>query len=168
MFALIPALIFAQNKEGKITYTQEVKFQLDLPEGMEHLKDQLPSSQKSQRELLFNASSSLWRNAEVPENEEAATLEDTNEEGNFVFKIKTIGGESELFKGLDSGQQIEKTDFMGKVFLIDGTVKKHPWKLTGAQKNRCRLRLPGSRFSGRGTKSGSLVYAQYSRFLRAQ
>ena len=134
LIALIPSVFFAQNNEGRILFNEEVKFQIELPEEMAHMKDKLPSSQTAQKELLFTTSNSLWQNAEVAVNEEAATFEDTNEQGNIRIKMVAVGAESKLFKDLDKGQKIEKTDFMGKAFLISGELKIYPWKLTGAQK----------------------------------
>ncbi len=127
-------VLIAQNNEGRILYTEEVKFQIDLPEEMAHMKDKLPSSQKSERELLFSPSTSLWQAAEVADNEDTATFEDTNEEGNVRIKMIAVGSESKLFKDLDKNTKTEKTDFMGKVFLIKGDLKQYPWKLSGASK----------------------------------
>jgi GLPGLI family protein len=134
MIAIIPGFFFAQNNEGKITYKEEVKFDFELPEGMEHMRDKLPSSETFNRELLFNESTTLWKNAEGEQNEAESTFEDTNEEGNIQFKMVMVGSESQLFKDLDKEAKVEKTDFMGKVFLITGTLEEFPWKLTGTQK----------------------------------
>ena len=135
VLAITPTFLFAQNAEGKIIFSEEVKFEINLPEGMEHMKDKLPSSQKSQKELLFNATTSLWKSLEVEENEAAETLEDTNEGANFRFKMITSEGEdSELYRDIAAGKKIEKTDFMGKVFLINGSVETYPWKLTDERK----------------------------------
>ena len=128
---LIPSFLFAQKNTGKIVFTEEVKFEFELPEEMAHMKDRLPSSQKFERELLFTETSSLWKNAEEVEDEHSATFEDTNEQGNIRFKMITTGAESELFKDLEKKKKIEKTDFMGKVFLINGTLKNYAWKLSG-------------------------------------
>lgn len=135
LLSTFPFFLFAQNTEGKITFTESVKIEINLPKDMEHLRDKLPSSQSAEKELLFTAQASLWRAAEIIDSEEVAALEDTQEEGNFTFKIKTFGSDSELYKGLEKGQQIEQQDFMGKVFLIEGNIANHPWKLTGATKN---------------------------------
>jgi len=134
IITMSPAFIFSQNNEGKILYTEEVKFQIDLPEEMAHMRDKIPSSQKSEKELLFNESTSLWKNAENAVDEHAATFEDTNEQGSIRFKMITTRSESELFKDLDKSQKTEKTDFMGKVFLINGDLKDFPWKLSGESK----------------------------------
>ena len=134
LIAIMPTFLFAQNNEGKIYYAEEVKFQFELPEGMEHMKDKFPSSQKSEKELLFNANSSLWRAAEMEAQEDAATFEDTNEQGNIRIKMVTVGAESKLFKDLDKNKKTEKTDFMGKSFLINGDLKTFSWKLSGKSK----------------------------------
>lgn len=135
LLSAFPIFLFAQNTAGKIIFTEVVKLDINLPEGMEHLKDQLPSSQSAEKELLFTANASLWRAAEAIESEETTTLEDTQEEGNFTFKIKTVGSESQLYKGLEADQQIEQQDFMGKLFLIEGPIAQHAWKLTGTSKS---------------------------------
>ncbi len=135
LIAIIPAFLFAQNNGGKIFYSEEVKFEIELPEDMEHMRDKLPSSQTFERQLLFNESTSLWKSAEAVELEHEATLEDTNEQGNVRVKMITTGSESELFKDLDKNEKIEKTDFMGKEFLINGELKTYPWKLTGETKS---------------------------------
>jgi len=135
LIAIVPAFLFAQNNEGKITYSEEVKFQIDLPEDMEHMRDKIPSSQSFEKELIFNESTSLWKNAETDATEHEATFEDTNEQGNVRIKMVTTGSESVLYKDFDKNQKVEKTDFMGKVFLINGELKAYPWKLTGETKS---------------------------------
>ena len=72
---MVPSFLFAQKNTGKILFTEEVKFEFELPEEMAHMKDRLPSSQKFERELLFTEMSSLWKNAEAIENEHSATFD---------------------------------------------------------------------------------------------
>lgn len=127
----LPFLIMAQT-EGIIQYEETISIQIDLPEGMEEFKSQIPSSQTYKMNLTFTSEVALYES--VKSNEESSGgLWMGSDEGGTTIKMKFDMPENKTFTNIAEGTMIEKQDFMGKKFLIAGEVEKYKWKLTGEQ-----------------------------------
>lgn len=126
----LPFLIMAQT-QGVIQYEETISFQIDLPEGMEEFKSQIPSSQKNKMDLTFTEEVALYEPAK--NNEEPQDVTMGHEEGGMMIRMKFDMPENKTFTNITEGTMIEKQDFMGKKFLIKGDVEKYKWKLTGEQ-----------------------------------
>ena len=125
-----PFFIMAQT-QGVIQYEETVSFQIDLPEGMEEFKSQIPNSQKNKMNLTFTEEVALYEPAKNDEAPQDVTM--GSEEGGMMIKMKFDMPENKTFTNIREGAMIEKQDFMGKKFLIKGDVEKYKWKLTGEQ-----------------------------------
>lgn len=126
----LPFLIMAQT-QGVIQYEETISFQIDLPEGMEEFKSQVPSSQTNKMDLTFTEKVALYEPAKSNEDPQDLTM--GSEEGGMMIKMKFDMPENKTFTNIAEGTMIEKQDFMGKKFLITGEVEKYKWKLTGEQ-----------------------------------
>lgn len=126
----LPFFLIAQT-QGVIQYEETISFQIDLPEGMEEFKSQIPSSQKNKMDLTFTEEVALYQPAKSNEAPEDVTM--GGEDSGMMIKMKFDMPENKTFTNIAEGTMIEKQDFMGKKFLIQGDVEKYKWKLTGEQ-----------------------------------
>jgi len=126
----LPFLIMAQT-QGVIQYEETISLQIDLPEGMEEFKSQIPNSQKNKMDLTFTEEVALYEPAKSNEEPQDVTM--GSEEGGMMMKMKFDMPENKTFTNITEGTMVEKQDFMGKKFLITGDVEKYKWKLTGEQ-----------------------------------
>jgi len=137
----------AQQKQGKVVYDRTVKLQLSfagMPGGMEQ---QMPSSRTDKFELSFANNQSLWKQAESDNNED-------NVFGGDGAQIRMVvaGNDDVLFCDLDEGKRIEKRELFDKTFIIDDTLTKLKWKMTGESKtilNHNCMKATATRYSKR-------------------
>ena len=126
----LPFFLMAQT-QGVIKYEETVSFQIDLPEGMEEFKSQIPNSQTNKMDLTFTEGVALYEPSKNDEAPQDVTM--GSEEGGMMIKMKFDMPENKTFTNIAEGTMIEKQNFMGKKFLITGDVEKYKWKLTGEQ-----------------------------------
>ena len=120
----------AQQKQGKVVYDRTVKLQLSfagMPGGMEQ---QMPSSRTDKFELSFANNQTLWKQAESENNED-------NVFGGDGAQIRMVvaGNDDVLYCNLDAGKRVEKRELFDKTFIIDDTLAKLKWKMTGETKS---------------------------------
>ena len=125
---LAPMFLFAQQKTGKVSYTQKVNLHIGLGEGNEEMKAMIPEFQESKFELLFNDQATLYRSVK----EEVTEINETTSDGGQMV-IRMEGPKSTIFTDLANGDQIEERDMMGKQYLISGA-SELKWKMTGESK----------------------------------
>ena len=119
--AFVPSFLFAQT-EGMIKYTETISLDIELPEGMEEFAVQIPSSQKMKHVMYFDEASAIYKNDADSKNKE--TVEGGSEEGGMQFRMDFEMPENVVFCDLKEGKTVQKQEFMGKIFLIDGEIKK--------------------------------------------
>ncbi len=135
MRKIIPAVCFsfltisasAQVTQGAVTYERTTQMQIQLqgmPAGVE-----LPKSRTDQFELIFGNNKSLWKQAERPDDDQGNI-----DQGGVQIRVVMSGSDDVLFTDLASGKKTEKKELMGKNFIIDDSVSKLSWKLTGETK----------------------------------
>ena len=123
-FAAVPLAAHAQ--EGTVLYDVTVKIDVELPPELASMRDQLPSSQTSQRLLLFDGSTSLMKPA--PKKDEPASFEPAR--SRVVFRTSD---EDALYIDRDAGTSVHRRDFLGRTFLIEGELVPPAWRLTDEQ-----------------------------------
>ncbi len=121
LLILVPSFAYAQS--GRVVYEQTVKMDIQLPPEMQDMADQFPSEQTSELELFFDEAASLTKPIQVerPNN--------TFQSDGIQIKIATSAPDDQTFTNFDSGEVVEKRDFMGRTFLISGE-QSMSWKLT--------------------------------------
>ncbi len=120
----------AQSDAGRILYTETIKLKMDL-DGMqnEELKKMLPPAQYVKKELIFNNTESLFKNAEVPKDIDIKHEEEGGE-FNIVMKVP----ESVTYMNLKENSFVQSMDLLGKQFLVVDRIDTKKWKFTGEQK----------------------------------
>lgn len=132
VWALLPAITFAQVTEGQVEYTETSKMTIKLPDEMKHMEDKLPKSMSSSLVLFFNAGQSLYKPVEKKEDEnQDITMGDQNG-GMMVFRRAGRGKDAVFYKDLAKNQHAEKLDFLGRKFIVSGEGNLK-WKMTGEQ-----------------------------------
>lgn len=104
--------LFAQQTQGKVTYTRTVKLQMSfagMPGGMEQ---QLPSSRTDKYELVFGNNQSLWKQGEQ-EPEEEQSFGD----GGMQIRMVVAGSNDVLYCNFDNSRRVEKEKCLTRPLL---------------------------------------------------
>jgi GLPGLI family protein len=89
---------------------------------------EMPQTRKDNFELIFGSGKSLWRTIEKDEDNDAGG-------GDGVQVRMIIAGSNDLlFTNFENGKRTEKREFMDKTFIVDDSVGKLKWKMTGETK----------------------------------
>ena len=131
LLALLFAPAMAAAQSGTVQYSVTTKIDVRLPPGMEHMRDQIPTEQTREKELIFNAAAVLTRDA-PKEEEEAVELPDSDG-GRIFFSMGGRDADEQTFVDLEAGTSIETQDFFGRMFRIVGEPERLAWRLTGEQ-----------------------------------
>ena len=119
----------AQVKEGVITFERKINMHKRIQD--EQMKAMMPEFRVSKHLLLFSDSTSIYK--AIPEDESPDPFEGGNGGGmRMAFKMPGDGGE--IYKNYATGIQIEQTELFSKTFIINDSIKKQAWKLTGETK----------------------------------
>ena len=137
MLSFLSLSLFAQNQEGKIVYTETVKFDLSEMEGMdempEEMKAMIPTEQSFQSVLFFTDKESLYSNYEEKEKPKALDYKDP--ERDIEIQIDMQMPEYKQYVNLKTGEQVESKDLFGKMFLISSKKAESPkWKISNEKK----------------------------------
>lgn len=127
---LLPVLIFAQQTSGVITYEEVTQLQIELPEEVKAMAIEIPTENKTEKELYFTAEHSLFKNKANDDGPE--TIEADG--GDFKFKMVRSMPDNRVYKHLTDGKTVQLQEFFGKKFIIEGEQKSYEWKMTGEQK----------------------------------
>ena len=116
----------AQVKEGVITYERKINMHKRIQD--EQMKAMMPEFRISKHLLLFSDSISIYK--AIAEDESPDPFEGGNGGGmRMAFKMPGDGGE--IYKNFSTGVLTEQTELFSKTFIINDTIKKQSWKLTG-------------------------------------
>lgn len=119
----------AQIQEGTISYTKTVKFDIQLPPEMQGQAANFPKEQKSQFELLFSNNKTLFR----PVTQDAGGMTMDNGDG-MVIKVMMPGANDLGYCDLTAKKRLDKRELGVKEYVVEDTLEKLTWKLTGETK----------------------------------
>jgi GLPGLI family protein len=131
--------ITGQNFQGKAVYKTSRKMNLNIDDGSGSKMSDVQKAQmnammmkQSQKTfvLTFDKTSSMYKEEK---NLKAPVAAPSN--GMNVMVMGDGGGNDVLYKNIKEDQFINKTEIMGKLFLIKDELPKYEWKLTGETKN---------------------------------
>ncbi|MEM7551838.1 MAG: GLPGLI family protein [Bacteroidota bacterium] len=131
------AVLFAFNfkiyaQTGRVVYTETVRLDIKLDEEIDprlkEIKSLIPSERKSEKELIFDEDKSLFKTVDLQE----AETERSDNGSVVIMRIESGGNENIIY--IKGEEFVERKEFMGREFLIEGRVKKPEWKLTGESK----------------------------------
>ncbi len=141
-------LLQAQQNQGKIAYERTSQIQIQVANMPDGLASQLPRSRTDKFELTFANNQTLWKAAEAENDNDAL-----NAGGDGVqIRMVVSGNDDVLFSNLETGKRVEKREMMDKSFIIDDTISKMKWKMTGETKtilNMPCMKAVASRISSR-------------------
>lgn len=131
-FALLFFTAFSmagQNNEGRIIYEDKYNIHKNLPPRMEAMKDRIPEFRSSKKELIFKVDEALYK----------AYVETTEKPQEFKgegrrYRWGSRGENNEYYTNVSSMSSVDRREFFGKEFLIEGERDKLPWKITTEQK----------------------------------
>jgi GLPGLI family protein len=126
LLLLIPYVMVSQNK-GTITFTETVKFNLDVPEGMEDMFAKVPKQRSSNKVLYYHGDQSLYKN--IYSDEEDEDMSFSSDEGSMQIEFKVAEPDNQVYCDHHDGLRIMKQDFLGKNFLVEGEIEIYPWKI---------------------------------------
>lgn len=127
MFSVL--LIQAQQKEGKVSYERTSQMQIQIAGGAEGMENHLPRTRKDKFETIFGNNQSLWKAAEQD-------TDNDNISGGDGVQIRMIvsGNDDVLYNNFETGRRVEKRELFEKTFIIEDTITKLKWKMTGETK----------------------------------
>jgi GLPGLI family protein len=122
----------AQQKEGKVTYERITQVQIRINDGhmSEEMQNMLPKTRKENFELTFGNNQSVWKQAEK-ENEDDGNFSG----GGMQIRMFTGGADDVLYNNFETGTRVEQRDMFEKKFIIDDSISKLKWKMTGETKS---------------------------------
>lgn len=125
--------LHAQSKEGKVTYDRTVKLQINfagMPGGMEQ---QMPTTRTDKFELTFGNNQTLWKQAESDNDDDGGNFH--SDGGGAQVRIMVAGSNDVLYSNLETGKKVESRELMDKTFIVEDTITKLKWKMTGESKS---------------------------------
>ena len=124
-FMLIAFSAQGQMKEGKVVYEQTMQMgRIEDPE----IAARLPKERKENFELIFGNNQSLWQ---VLPNTEGT---DNNTVSGPGFVIRMAGNNDITYFDFTKGRRIDQREMFDREFIVEDTIMKLKWKLTGETK----------------------------------
>ena len=136
---LISGSMFAQDFSGRATYKthQKSSFKLDSttiatnPGIQEQMEAQMRKMFQKTFTLDFTKSESMYK-----EEQELDAPKGPSANGGVMVMVMGGDGSSDiLYKNIKEKRMANKTDLMGKIFLIKDNLVSYDWELTGETKN---------------------------------
>ena len=121
---LFSAFVQAQQKEGRVVYERTMQVQIHIQDD-NPMAQMLPKTRTDKFELTFGNNQSLWKHAD-----EEIEANDFSSNG---MQINIVGpGQNDIvFHDFANGRRIEQRDMFDKKFIIEDSIRKLNWKLTG-------------------------------------
>jgi GLPGLI family protein len=122
----------AQMSQGKIVYGRTVKMQFSFSGMGGGMEQQMPTTRTDKFELTFGNNQSLWKAAEDENEDDDGSF---HTEGGAQIRIMMAGNNDMIYTNLETGKKVESRELMDKNFIIDDTITKLKWKMTGETKS---------------------------------
>jgi len=126
-FALICMSNLFGQLEGKISYTETIKMDIQIEGLDDSMLDMIPKSQDLKKQLYFNSAESLYKN------KKGESLDDTemeSDDGNIKIVIMTDDTEDILYINHKEKHQVHQRGLFGKSFVVEYPIQRSKWKLT--------------------------------------
>lgn len=113
---------FAQGQEGVIDFEFKVNMHKSVTMENEQMKSMIPEFRTSKNRLFFKPNASFYTNVE----EEDLDINTTSGGANVQMKFNRP--QQDIYRNFDDAQYIMLTDFAGKKFRIEDSLKTMAWK----------------------------------------
>lgn len=125
----IITLAISQQKEGKVIYARTMQMQINIAGGDEALQHAMPRTRTDKFELSYGNNKSLLQHVEDEVSSDEAV-------GNGIqIRMVTAGANDIVFYDFSNGARLEQREIFDKKFLVNDTIARLNWKLTGQTKN---------------------------------
>lgn len=121
----------AQATQGKITYDRTVKLQFNFAGLPGMAEQQMPTTRTDKFELTYGNNQSLWKQAEKEAEDDGGGF---SSEGGLKINVMVAGSNDVIFTNLETGKKVESRDLMDRKFIVDDTITKLKWKMSGETK----------------------------------
>ncbi|MFY0603801.1 MAG: GLPGLI family protein [Flavobacteriaceae bacterium] len=130
----------AQSFSGKATYKTHRKSNIKFggekstvtPEMQKQLEEKMKKMNQKTYILDFNRQESIYK-------QDVSLSSPTPQVGNGGVMVMSIGGRGGasdiLYKNIKEARFANKTELMGKIFLVKDSLNKYDWEMTGETKN---------------------------------
>jgi GLPGLI family protein len=126
---LTACFVNGQQKEGKVTYERATNMEMRMNiNGQEQV---IPQNRKENFELHYAGNKSLWKAAGEEQQDDGAGAAAT--EG-MQIRMVVAGSNDVLFTDIETGKKTEKKELFDKTFIVDDSVNKLKWKMSGETK----------------------------------
>ncbi|MCR9253417.1 MAG: GLPGLI family protein [bacterium] len=122
--------------QGKVTYKEVMQLKFDFSDNpqMESMKAMIPSSRSYNKELMIKDGKTIYRNGKNDDEESGdINVGGQSESGGIELNIQISQPDNIVYQEPGKDVVVQKRDFMGRTFLIDGTTDKS-WKITNEEK----------------------------------
>ena len=120
-------MLQAQQNAGTVTYERVTKMIARM--NINGVESEMPRTRKDNFELTFGNNQSLWKAVEQ-ENDETNNSSD----GGMQIRMVVAGSNDVMHVNFETGKRTEKREFMDKIFIVDDSISKLKWKMTGETK----------------------------------
>jgi GLPGLI family protein len=121
LFVSISTMIFAQNTEGIITFEEKMNLHRRLTD--ESMKAMIPEFRTSNMLFYFKGEECMYKPDENEEDEEA------NAGGGGGMGRGFRRPQGETYRNLTTNKQLSTSEWAGKKYLIEDTLKQRAWKI---------------------------------------
>jgi GLPGLI family protein len=128
---LFVSLLQAQQNSGQVNYERVTKMIARF--NINGVENESPQIRKDNFELFFGNNQSLWKAAD-PDNEDATSMPTTTSDGGMQVHMVVAGSNDVMFCNFETGKKTEKREFLDKSFIIDDSIRKMKWKMSGETK----------------------------------
>lgn len=119
---IISQLAIAQLQEGIIDYEFKINMHKTLGKDQESMKSMIPEFRTSKNRLFFSPAKSFYTNIDEDNEEVASSV------GGANVQMRFTRPQLDLYRDFEASQFITVTDFAGKKFRIEDSLKTNPWK----------------------------------------
>ncbi|HEV7781060.1 MAG TPA: GLPGLI family protein [Chitinophagaceae bacterium] len=127
-FVFSISLVQAQQKKGLVTYERVSQFQIQFSAGHEGLDQLLPKTRTDKFELTFGNNQSVWKQGEQEDETPGFSGE------GMQVRMISSGSTDVLYTNLETAKRVEKREMFDKSFIVDDTIARLKWKMTGETK----------------------------------
>jgi GLPGLI family protein len=119
---------FAQSQEGMIEFEHKINMHKTMGSENEQMKSMIPEFRTSKNRLYFKPNESFYTNVE----EEDQEINTSSGGANVQMKINRP--QADMYRNLDNTTFVTLTDFAGKKFRIEDSLKTMAWKFVDETK----------------------------------
>ena len=125
------SLLQAQKNSGQVNYERVTKMTARF--NINGVENEMPQTRNDNFELFFGNNQSLWKTVD-PDNEDATSSPTTTSDGGMQVHMVVAGSNDVMYCNFETGKKTEKREFLDKTFIVDDSIRKMKWKMTGDTK----------------------------------